>query len=62
MGNTAWYGTNTHQKEFVKLFSTLAGRHSRWTVWSDFVVMIAIEIFNTVDESNRPGRSELYTE
>lgn len=60
MGKTAWYGTNTHQKEFVRLFYTLTNRHSRWTVWSDFVTMIAIEISNAVDESNRPGRSEIY--
>ena len=60
MAKTAWYGTNIHQKEFVKLFYTLTARHSRWTVWSDFVTMIAIEISNTVDESNRPSRSEMY--
>lgn len=60
MAKTAWYGTNTHQKEFVRLFYSLTSRHSRWTVWSDFVTMIAIEISNAVDESNRPGRSEIY--
>ena len=61
MAKTAWYGTNTHQKEFVRLFSALTNRHSRWTVWSDFVTMIAIEISNAIDESNRPGRSEIYS-
>lgn len=60
MSKTAWYGTNTHQKEFVRLFHTLTARHSRWTVWSDFVTMIAIEISNAVDPINRPARTERY--
>ena len=60
MSKTAWYGTNAQQKEFVRLFYTLTARHSRWTVWSDFVTMIAIEISNTVDPINRPARTETY--
>ena len=48
------------QKSFVKLFENLAERQSRWTVWTDFVVMSAIAISNTVDSVHREAREKEY--
>lgn len=48
------------QKDFVRLFDQACGRHNRWTVWSDFVVMAAISISNTVDKSYAEGREKTY--
>lgn len=48
------------QKEFIRIFDQACRRHNRWTVWADFVVMVAISISNTVDKSNVKGRENLY--
>ena len=48
------------QRSIVKLFSGLFQRHSRWSVWSDFVMMAAIAISNTVDKSNAASREKTY--
>lgn len=37
------------QREFQKHFNSLCNSHSAWQVWSDFVVMSAIAIQNSVD-------------
>ena len=49
------------QKAFVKIFNEACQRHNRWTVWSDFVVMAAISISNTVDKSHAGERENIYT-
>lgn len=49
-----------HQKNIVKIFDSLAYRHSRWTVWSDFVTMAAISISNAVDKTNAESREATY--
>ena len=36
-----------HQKNFLKLFNSLTGKHSRLEIWEDFVTLTAIEISNT---------------
>ena len=51
---------NERQKEFIRIFDQACGRHNRWTVWADFVVMAAVSISNTVDKSNAKGREETY--
>ena len=51
---------NERQKEFIRIFDQACRRHNRWTVWADFVVMVAISISNTVDKSNAKGREETY--
>ena len=33
-----------HQKNFLKIFNSLTGKHSRWEIWEDFVTLTAIEI------------------
>ncbi len=49
-----------NQQQFCKLFDSLCGRYGRWTIWSDFVVLAAISIANTVDYSCAPKREQTY--
>lgn len=28
-----------HQKNFLKIFNGLTGKHSRWEIWEDFVTL-----------------------
>lgn len=49
-----------HQKEIIKIFDALQGKHSLWQLWGDFVVMAACTISNAVDASNREKREQLY--
>lgn len=61
MKNSAQLVKDDHQKTFAKIFDRIcSGSHSRWEVWSDFVVMVATEISNTVDKSNAAGRADTY--
>lgn len=39
-----------HQKNFLKIFNGLTGKHSRWEIWEDFVTLTAIEISNSTDK------------
>ena len=48
------------QKNLVKLFDEACYRHNRWSVWADFVVMVAISISNVVDSSNAEARENTY--
>lgn len=49
-----------HQKNFLKLFNSLTGKHSRWEIWEDFVTLTAIEISNSTDKVNAPERTKTY--
>ena len=51
---------NEHQREFIKLFDSMCGKHSRYEVWADFVLMTAIEISNAVDSVHREDRNNIY--
>lgn len=51
---------NEKQKNLVKLFDAACYRHNRGQVWSDFMMMAAIAISNTVDKSNAEEREALY--
>lgn len=51
---------NPRQKQFCEIFDSLCGQFSRWEIWSDFVVMSAIAISNTVDHTNAKTREEAY--
>ena len=51
---------NSHQKAFVDLFDKLCYTRNRHNVWSDFVLMTAIEISNAVDQVNAPERVKTY--
>lgn len=52
---------NEHQKEFVKLFDSMCGKHSRYEVWQDFIHLVAIEISNAVDSAHRDARNKIYS-
>ena len=49
------------QREFVKLFDSMCGKHGRYEVWQDFVIMAAIEISNAFDSHHREARNKIYT-
>lgn len=49
-----------HQKNFLKIFNSLNGKHSRWEIWEDFVTLTAIEISNSTDKVNAPERTKMY--
>lgn len=51
---------NPRQKQFCEIFDSLCRQFSRWEIWSDFVVMSAIAISNTVDRANAKAREETY--
>lgn len=51
-----------YQKEIIKIFDSLQGKHSLWQIWGDFVTMAACAISNAVDVSNRGKREQLYTD
>lgn len=60
MGNAVRNVRNQAQKELVKIFDEACYRHNRWQVWADFVVMAAISISNTVDESHFEAREKMF--
>lgn len=49
-----------HQKNFLKIFNGLTGKHSRWEIWEDFVTLTAIEISNSTDKVNAAERTKMY--
>jgi hypothetical protein len=48
------------QREFIKLFNSMCGKHSRYEVWQDFVLLTAIEFSNAVDAVHRDERTQTY--
>lgn len=48
------------QKEMVRTFDAACGRHNRWEVWSDAMVMYAISIANAVDKTQAERREKIY--
>ena len=48
------------QKELVRTFDDACGRHNRWEVWSDSMVMYAISIANAVDKTYADRREDMY--
>ena len=49
-----------YKKEFCKLIEKFNYKHSRWTVWNDFLHMAAISLANVVQVKERQEREELY--
>lgn len=49
-----------NQKEIVKIFGQLGGRHSLWQLWADAIVMIACAISNAVDKAHWDEREKAY--
>jgi len=54
--------SNTHRKEFIKMFRALTNRWNVWDIWSDFVSMFACAISNGVDKSHYEQREAVYLE
>jgi N-6 DNA Methylase len=52
--------TPDHQRELLKLFGSLAYRHSAWQVFADFAEAAAISLSNAVDWAQRDPREERY--
>lgn len=48
------------KKEFIKTLESLCGRHTRWEIWKDMVVMFACTISNAVDKTRFEKREQLY--
>lgn len=51
---------NQHQKEIIKIFDSLQGKHNMWQLWGDFVVLMACTISNAVDMVHREEREKTY--
>lgn len=51
---------DSHQKDFCKRFESLCGKHSRWGIWSDFILFAAVAVSNAVDKTNYERREEMY--
>lgn len=60
MGNAVRRVRGAAQKTIVKLIDGLAGRHSAWDIWQDFIIMSAISIANTFDGPHREKREKEY--
>lgn len=50
----------SEQKPFCKRLLSLAGRHSVWEVWSDFITAFALAISNSVDKAHFDEREAMY--
>lgn len=48
------------QREIVKLFDGIQGRHNLWRLWTDWVTMVAISISNAVSPSQAKDREAMY--
>lgn len=48
------------QKQIVKAFDGLCGRHGRWEVWADWITLSACSISNAVDWAHREERGKTY--
>lgn len=59
---STFYGKDKAQKEFLKIFDSLTGAHSRWEVWKDMIVIFATAISNGVDKRFWDEREKLYME
>ncbi len=53
-------GSSERQREFAKLFSSITGKYSRYSVWQDFVWMAACAISNAVDNRFAEQREARY--
>ena len=60
MGSDARLVRGAAQKELVKAFESLCGRHGRWEVWADWITMSACSISCAVDAAHKEAREKLY--
>lgn len=48
------------RKEFLRVFSQLTYRHGSWNIWSDFIIMFACALSNSIDRDHYDEREALY--
>lgn len=60
MGSNAVKVKTIAQKELVKRFDGLCGRHGRWEVWADWITAAACAISCAVDQTHREEREKIY--
>lgn len=60
MKSTARLVSDTHQKNFVKLFDSCCGAHSRWEIWADFITLAALSMNIIVDLVHAEERAKTY--
>lgn len=51
---------NASQKAFADIYDEVCYHHSRWAVWSDFVVLSAVSVSNLCDKEHKAEREKLY--
>lgn len=56
----ALHGIREDQKKILRLFDSFSGKHSRWQIWSDFIILSAIAISNQVDLDHAEEREKAY--
>ena len=49
-----------HIQQFQDIFRSLDRTRNTWSIWADFVVMLACSISNSVDANNRASREDMY--
>ena len=60
MGKKQSSPRNVQQKELVRLMESIEGKYSKWEIWQDFIIMMAVSIANTFPGPHRAQREKLY--
>lgn len=60
MGKKQSIPRNAQQKELVRLMESIEGKYSKWEIWQDFIIMMAVSIANTFPGPHRAQREKLY--
>lgn len=60
MGKKQSSPRNAQQKELVRLMESIEGKYSKWEIWQDFIIMMAVSIANTFPGPHRAQREKLY--
>lgn len=60
MGKKQSSPRNTQQKELARLMESIEGKYSKWEIWQDFIIMMAVSIANTFPGPHRAQREKLY--
>ena len=58
MGKKQSSPRNAQQKELVRLMESIEGKYSKWEIWQDFIIMMAVSIANTFPGPHRAQREE----
>ena len=58
MGKKQSSPRNVQQKELVRLMESIEGKYSKWEIWQDFIIMMAVSIANTFPGPHRAQREK----